>query len=71
MYENLEKYFAKPHEGSIFTERGESNVYEVLSKVTKSTIHIFWLIHSTFLDDFDMKWCKVLSGFVHLSQQLK
>ena len=41
MYEGLAKYFPNPHEGSLFEEKGQSNVYESLSKVSKSSIHIF------------------------------
>lgn len=41
MYEELEKYFKNPHEGCLYEEKGSNNVYEVLTKVAKSTAHIF------------------------------
>ena len=34
MYDNLEKHFKNPAEGSIYQERAQSHLYETLSKVT-------------------------------------
>ena len=33
-YQNLDKYFKNPAEGSICRERADSNLYETLGKVT-------------------------------------
>ena len=42
MYEGLEKYFKNPHDGALFEQKSESNVYEVLSKLKEtSSINIF------------------------------
>lgn len=41
MYDGLSKFFETPHEGPQYEEKGENNVFEVLSKVTKSSVHIF------------------------------
>lgn len=41
MYNHLEKYFASPHEGQLFEEKSENNIFEVLSKVNTSSINIF------------------------------
>ena len=41
MYEDLEKYFKEPHEGALFEEKSKDSIYHVLSRVKKSTIHIF------------------------------
>ena len=41
LYKALEKYFPNPHEGSLYEEKSQNNVYEVLSKALKSSIHIF------------------------------
>ena len=41
MYSNLDKYFKNPAEGSIFRERGQSNIFESLAKTQESTINIF------------------------------
>lgn len=46
MYSNLDKYFKNPAEGSIFRERGQSNIFESLAKTQESTINIFWLWYS-------------------------
>jgi predicted nucleic acid-binding Zn-ribbon protein len=41
MYEHLNKFFKNPSDGSIARERGDSRLFEVLSKVNESTINIF------------------------------
>ena len=41
MYEGLEKYFKEPHDGALFPEKSGNSIYEVLSKVKNSSIHIF------------------------------
>lgn len=41
MYDNLEKHFKNPAEGSICRERAQSQLYETLGKVTESVINIF------------------------------
>jgi hypothetical protein len=41
LYEGIETYFEKPHDGAVFKEKGSSSIYEVLTKTSKSTIHIF------------------------------
>ena len=41
MYNNLERHFKNPAEGSICRERGQSNLYETLGKVAESVINIF------------------------------
>lgn len=42
MYEGLEKYFKNPHDGALFEEKSENNIYEVLLRLKESsTINIF------------------------------
>ena len=41
MYAALEKYFKNPHEGALFEEKSKNTIYQVLEKVTKSSIHVF------------------------------
>lgn len=41
LYEGLEKYFNEPHKEAVFKEKGSSSIYEVLSKTSNATVHIF------------------------------
>ena len=41
MYQVLEKYFKSPHDGTLFSEKSQNSIYEVLTQVVKSNIHIF------------------------------
>lgn len=41
MYGDLEKYFKNPHDGALFEEKSKNSIYQVLEKVSKSSIHIF------------------------------
>ena len=41
MYEDMEKYFKNPHDGALFDEKSKDSIYQVLGKVSRSSIHIF------------------------------
>lgn len=41
MYDDLEKYFKDPSDGALFEERSKNSIYQVLSRLSQSSVHIF------------------------------